>query len=307
MRILGIESSSLVASVALVEGESLVAEYTTNFKKTHSQTLLPMIDEMMGMVGVTPDTVDAIAVAGGPGSFTGLRIGVATAKGLGLALQKPLIHIPTLDAMAYQFFGSDALICPMMDAKRQQVYTGLYTFDRGFQTLRGSRAMGVEEWLGELAKMPRRSGLRGSRAMGVEEWPGEPAERVRRHERPDGARESAHLWGAGGEKAGHPVGGIAAGCPGEVQGDPVGLMPGRGARIIFLGDGVPVYRDAIEAALGDRAQFAPPHMSRQRAGAVAALGQVYFGEGSTVDGKDFPMVYLRKPQAERERERKANR
>ena len=100
MRILGIESSSLVASVALVTDDILTAEYTVDFKKTHSQTLLPMLDEIMNMLGLEMDTVDAIAVAGGPGSFTGLRIGAATAKGLGLALDKPLIHVPTVDAMA---------------------------------------------------------------------------------------------------------------------------------------------------------------------------------------------------------------
>ena len=101
MRILGIESSSLVASVALVTDDILTAEYTVDFKKTHSQTLLPMLEEIMNMLGLEMDTVDAIAVAGGPGSFTGLRIGAATAKGLGLALDKPLIHVPTVDAMAW--------------------------------------------------------------------------------------------------------------------------------------------------------------------------------------------------------------
>ena len=100
MRILGIESSSLVASVAVVTDDVVTAEYTVNFKKTHSQTLLPMLDEIVRMVELDLETVDAIAVSGGPGSFTGLRIGSATGKGLGLALKKPLIHIPTVDAMA---------------------------------------------------------------------------------------------------------------------------------------------------------------------------------------------------------------
>ena len=126
MRILGIESSSLVASVALVTDDILTAEYTVDFKKTHSQTLLPMLDELIRMLGIEMDTIDAIAVAGGPGSFTGLRIGAATAKGLGLALDKPLIHVPTVDAMAYNMWGASGLVCPIMDAKRRQVYTGLY-------------------------------------------------------------------------------------------------------------------------------------------------------------------------------------
>ena len=101
MRILALDSSGLVASVAVVEDgavdDQVIAEYTVNYKKTHSQTLLPMLDEIVKMTELDLHTVDAIAVAGGPGSFTGLRIGSATAKGLGLALEKPLIHIPTLE------------------------------------------------------------------------------------------------------------------------------------------------------------------------------------------------------------------
>lgn len=126
MKIVGIESSGMVASVALWSEQKIVAEYTTDFKQTHSQTLLPMLDEMMGRVGIDISEVDAIAVSGGPGSFTGLRIGSATAKGLGLALNKPLINVPTLDAMAYQVCGFPGLVCPMMDARRNQVFTGIY-------------------------------------------------------------------------------------------------------------------------------------------------------------------------------------
>ena len=82
--------------MALVTDDILTAEYTVNFKKTHSQTLLPMLDEIVKMLGLDLETIDAIAAAGGPGSFTGLRIGADTAKGLGLALKKPLIHVPTI-------------------------------------------------------------------------------------------------------------------------------------------------------------------------------------------------------------------
>ena len=133
MKVLGIESSSLVASVALVTDDILTAEYTVNFKKTHSQTLLPMLDEIVKMLVLDLETIDAIATAGGPGSFTGLRIGAATAKGLGLALKKPLIHVPTVDAIAYNMWGASGLICPIMDAKRCQVYTGLYHMENGIQ------------------------------------------------------------------------------------------------------------------------------------------------------------------------------
>ena len=91
MKILALDSSGLVASVALVEDDNMLGEYTVNYKKTHSQTLLPMLDEVAKMIDLDLNSIDAIAVAAGPGSFTGLRIGSATAKGLGLALDKPCL------------------------------------------------------------------------------------------------------------------------------------------------------------------------------------------------------------------------
>ena len=128
MKILALDSSGLVASVALVEDDNLIAEYTIQYKKTHSQTLLPMLEEIRRMVDLDMDTVDAIAVAAGPGSFNGLRIGSATAKGLAFAMEKPIIPVPTLEGLAWQMYGTDALVCPIMDARRNQVYTGLYEF-----------------------------------------------------------------------------------------------------------------------------------------------------------------------------------
>ena len=230
MRILGIESSSLVASAAVVENEVTLAEYTVNYKKTHSQTLLPMIDEMMRLLDMEPSAVDAIAVSGGPGSFTGLRIGSATAKGLGLALKKPLIHVPTLDAMAYGLFGASGLICPMMDARRQQVYTGIYRFEERFEIVMEQSALAVADL----------------------------AERLN----------------------------------------------ALGERVIFLGDGVPVYEKQLVETLTVPYCFAPAHVNRQRAASVAALGAVYFAEGKTETAAEHKPDYLRKSQAEREREEK---
>lgn len=158
MRVLAIDSSGLTATVAVVEETQTVAEYTINYKKTHSQTLLPMIDEVVKMTELDLGTIDAIAVAGGPGSFTGLRIGSATAKGLGLALNKPLIHVPTVDGLAYNVFGCEDIICPIMDARRNQVYTGIYTFSKKagekegrnlvepvFQVIKMQMAVSIEE------------------------------------------------------------------------------------------------------------------------------------------------------------------
>lgn len=160
MRILAIDSSGLVATVAVVEQEDgmsrTVAEYTINYKKTHSQTLLPMLDEIVKMTDMDLETIDAIAIAGGPGSFTGLRIGSATAKGLGLALKKPLIHIPTVDGLAYNLCYTDKLVCPIMDARRNQVYTGIYEFEgETLKVLEPQMAVGIEELAEKLAAYGR--------------------------------------------------------------------------------------------------------------------------------------------------------
>ena len=117
MKILALDSSSLVASVAIITDDILTAEYTINYKKTHSQTLLPMLDEMAKNIDLDLNSIDAIAIASGPGSFTGLRIGAATAKGLGLALNKPIIAVPTLEAMAYNIYTFDRFIVPIIDRK----------------------------------------------------------------------------------------------------------------------------------------------------------------------------------------------
>lgn len=156
MKILALDSSGLVASVAVVQEDRVLAEYTVNYKKTHSQTLLPMLDEIGKMIDLDLETVDAIAVAGGPGSFTGLRIGSATAKGLGLALQKPLVHVPTLEGLAYNFCGTDKLVCPMMDARRNQVYTGVYEFqETRLKVLEDQMAVPVSEVAGKLNRLGR--------------------------------------------------------------------------------------------------------------------------------------------------------
>lgn len=156
MKILALDSSGLVASVAIVTEDAVLAEYTVNYKKTHSQTLLPMLDEVVGMVELDLKEVDAIAIAAGPGSFTGLRIGSATAKGLGLAMKKPIVAVPTLDGLAYNLYGTKRIICPMMDARRNQVYTGLYEFnDKEFRVIKEQTAAAVEEILEEINQLGR--------------------------------------------------------------------------------------------------------------------------------------------------------
>ena len=257
MKILSLDSSGMVASAALLTDEILTAEYTLNHKKTHSQTLMSMLDEIVRMTDWDLESVDAIAIAKGPGSFTGLRIGSAAVKGLAHALDKPVVEVPTLEAMAYQAYGYMGLIAPIMDARRSQVYTAAYTFDEKgkFTCLMESSALSVEEFVSKLKEF------------------------------------------------GRPV--------------------------MLMGDGVPVYEEKIRSLMHDGFDvndrtagsditdgevdksegsdvcdilIAPPHMNRQRAASVAALGALYVKEGKTVSAAQHTPLYLRKPQAERELE-----
>ena len=190
------------------------------------------------MIDLDLSSIDAIAVSGGPGSFTGLRIGSATAKGLGLALGKPLIHVPTVDALAYNVYGCGDLICPIMDARRKQVYTGLYSFSHEVKdgTHLTEAAFHVEEQ---------------QMAIAVEELIG----KLNAYKRP----------------------------------------------VVFLGDGVPVYRQMLEEGLEVPYSFAPSYMNRQRAAVVGALGIAYYYAGKYETAEAHKPDYLRVSQAERER------
>lgn len=151
MKILSFDTSGRVASVACLQDDLIIAEYTVNYKMMHSQTILPMIDEISNMIELDLSTVDAIALAAGPGSFTGLRIGAATAKGLSLAIQKPIIEVPTLDAIAYQLYNARGIICPIIDARRQYVYNGLYCFSNNqFVTITEQRHISIMDLINEL-------------------------------------------------------------------------------------------------------------------------------------------------------------
>ena len=156
IRILGIETSGPLASVALLKDGEVQGMKVGEFKVTHSETLMPMIDELVKETGMKLESLDAIAVSAGPGSFTGLRIGSATAKGLGMALNKPLIHIPTLHGMAYNLLGHSGFIVPMIDARRGTVYTGIFTFvlradnTIDFEVFQDTCVMSIEELMERL-------------------------------------------------------------------------------------------------------------------------------------------------------------
>ncbi len=233
MKILAIESSGLVASAALLQDDILAAEYTTDHKKTHSVTLMPMIDEIMRMTETEPEELDAIAVSAGPGSFTGLRIGSATAKGIGLVTGAPLINVPTLEGLAYNLWGHEGNICPIMDARRGQVYCGVYSFETTdgrceLKTVREQNAEDIHDLLRDINEL--------------------------------------------------------------------------GSPVVFLGDGVPVFAEVINSECTVDFEFAPAHLNRQRASSVAALGRIYYDRGLTVTAAEHAPIYMRKSQAERERE-----
>lgn len=146
MKILSVDSSALVASVALCEDERLLAEYTLNNGNTHSETLLPMVESVLKSFGMTPADVDLFALSAGPGSFTGVRIGAATVKGLAFASGKPCAEVSTLEAIAYNLRIHKGLICPVMNARRSQVYTALFRSDgRMLTRLMPDSALSISE------------------------------------------------------------------------------------------------------------------------------------------------------------------
>lgn len=149
MRILAFETSAKAASVAIVEDELLLAESYQNTGLTHSQTILAMAESMLSACGLSPEDIDVVAVAGGPGSFTGIRIGVAAAKGFAWGRELPLYGISTLEAMALSLGVHSGIVCAAMDARRSQVYNALFRAEGGKLTrLREDRAISLQE-LGE--------------------------------------------------------------------------------------------------------------------------------------------------------------
>jgi len=124
--ILAIDSSTPVAGIALMDDGQLIREEFVNYKKNHSETLMPMVDRVLQECERTLAEVDILAVTIGPGSFTGLRIGLAAIKGLSLATGIPVVAISTLEVLAYNIAGSDTLVCPVLNARKQEVYAAMY-------------------------------------------------------------------------------------------------------------------------------------------------------------------------------------
>ena len=151
MKIIALESSAVTASVAVTEDETLLAQSFQHSGLTHSATLMPMATDLLKNCGESLEGVDVIAVAAGPGSFTGLRIGVATAKGLAWAGEKPCAPCSTLESMAWQCAHMGGEICAAMDARRNQVYCARFRAENGELTrLTGDRALGLDQLAGEV-------------------------------------------------------------------------------------------------------------------------------------------------------------
>lgn len=147
MKVLAVDTSTSVAAVAVMDDASLLGEYMLNHGKTHSQKLVPMIKEIMDGLELLPGDIDLFAASSGPGSFTGLRIGVTTIKAMAFAAKKPVISIPTLDALAYGIpLSGEVMVCPIMDARNRQVYTALYSHENGQQkNITGYMGVPVDE------------------------------------------------------------------------------------------------------------------------------------------------------------------
>lgn len=229
MRILAVDTSTNVASAAILEDQVIIGEYNCNRGKTHSQRLMPMVQHLMETTGLTVNDIDAFSASIGPGSFTGLRIGVTTIKAMAFAAEKPVISVHTLDALAYNLPFAENLICPMIDARNNQVFTAIYRFI-GDKLERLTDYMGIP--VTELADILR-----------------------------------------------------------KIEGD-----------IVFLGDACNMHRDYFESELGNRVKIAPPGTALAKASSVAILAGKAYSEGKLESCYDMVPFYLRKSQAERERE-----
>lgn len=230
MLVLAIESSSHVAGAAVADDNKVISEFTLNRGLTHSESLMTLLDNVMKMGDVDVADIDLFAASKGPGSFTGLRIGIATIKGLAQAVDKPVIGVNTLDGLAYNIQYADHLICPIMDARRQQVYTSLYEYvDGRLSRLEEYMAIPLDELMEDLLKRDR--------------------------------------------------------------------------EVIFLGDGVGVYREVIEERMKGQALFVPAPFREQRASSIASIAIDLAKRGHVEDFRHLTPFYLRKSQAEQRRDR----
>lgn len=165
MKILSVDSSAKTASVAVTDGTTLLSECFVNAGLTHSRTLMPMVDNALSQADLKIENIDAICVNAGPGSFTGIRIGVAAVKGLALSTDKPCSGVSTLESIAYNFIDEDAIICAAMDARCNQVYAALFNVENGsVSRIRDDYAVPICELSEEISKLGKTVILAGDGA-----------------------------------------------------------------------------------------------------------------------------------------------
>lgn len=145
MKILSIECSATAASVAVADENKLLGEFFTNTGLTHSQTLMPMVDSLLECAKIRIDDIDCFAIAAGPGSFTGVRIGIAAIKGLAMPKNKPCIAVSALEAMAYNLIGRECIVCSVMDARCNQVYTATFKCSDIIERITKDEAIMIDE------------------------------------------------------------------------------------------------------------------------------------------------------------------
>ncbi|MCR5148150.1 MAG: tRNA (adenosine(37)-N6)-threonylcarbamoyltransferase complex dimerization subunit type 1 TsaB [Eubacterium sp.] len=314
MKILGIDSSGMTASVALAADDILMAEFTINNKRTHSETLLPMIDKMLDTVGVEPSELTAVAIASGPGSFTGLRIGAATAKGLALALDIPVVAVPTLEGLAYNLAGDKRLIVSVMDARRNEVYAGAYNVKLKDSDIIKTISSEQEE---SESDFPTNSAAKENRNDSQANTAGDdikndsPVNSVSDENMNDSpvnssvdenmaSGVSAIANGAADENAAYTVIETVIQETALPVNELLDKLEELGREVIFVGDGIAVVKNALsERELRVPFSFAPVHSERQRGASIALLGKLYFEAGRGMVSDDFAPEYLRKSQAER--------
>lgn len=162
MKILALDSSSAVCTAALCEDSSLLSELTINTGNTHSETLLPSVEQVLRLADTSVDDIDVFACGVGPGSFTGVRIGVATIKGLAFGKNKPCVGVSTLDSLAFNISHFNGILCPVMDARRDNVYNALYECtDGAVARICPDRLISVEELDIELSSLGKKIYLSG--------------------------------------------------------------------------------------------------------------------------------------------------
>lgn len=311
MRVIGLDTSTDTGGVALVEGGRLTGEYTLSLQRTtHSERLLPTVERVLSDAGIEPgDKPDGIAVALGPGSFTGVRIGVVTAKMFSFAWQVPVVGVLTLEALAYQMSGAAPFACPVMDARNGNVFTALYDVRGSFPIpLLPPALRAADTWfatVGEQLAEAMADTAPGSSPDPTSEASSgaavDSAPKAAPRSAPDAAPRSAPKAAPWSEPDAAPQS-----APTAAPGSALGAL-GTDGPIVFGGDGLFKYWPDIQALVGVRAVRVPPGFEVLRSGAVAMLGAMRLARGERDEAAQLSPIYLRKSEAERKWEARAKK